>query len=133
MKQWIKHKDKFSFCDVEQAEQVQFAPFSVKSTILELVVAFSNLAGQRKFYWFWPYLFTRTKQTVCVYSKHAALWKLESLKIPLKIIISANLSWKISSLCSTLDSRIRVIKADDWKIEVLSRMPLCGKTTALLQ
>jgi len=75
-------------------------------------------------------MFTRTKQAECVYPKHADLWKLESLK---EVGVTSVNFWKISGLHSTLDSRNRVIKADDWKMDVFSRMPLCGKTTAFLQ
>lgn len=80
-KQWTKCKAKLPLTSVmrEQALRVQFTPFSVKSSILQLLMALNSLARQWKFERFWLHIFTRAKpiSTKCISSKYTASWKLE--------------------------------------------------------
>lgn len=80
-KQWTKCKAKAPLTSVmrEQALQVQFAPFSVKSSILQLAMALNSLGGQWKFDRLWLYIFTRAQpiSTRRISSKYTAEWKLE--------------------------------------------------------
>lgn len=141
-KQWTKCKAKLPLTSVmrERALRVQFTPFSVKSSILQLVMALNSLSRQWKFDRFWLHIFTRAKpiSTKCISSKYTASWKLECfVESFLLKLISSGKAYNSQALWHSWLQNQRMIKeicgADDWKIDVFSRMTLCWKTIALIQ
>lgn len=133
-KQWTKCKAKLPLTSVmrEQTLRVQFTPFSVKSAILQLVMALNSLTRQWKFDRFWLHIFTRAKpiSTKCISSKYTASRKLECfVESFLLRLISSGTACNSQALWHSWLQNQRMIKeihgADDCKIDVFSRMTLC--------